>query len=323
MGCALRLCPPTFVAVSTDVLSFFRRDQSASCSFSLKPAKSSAIHSACAAAISAKAACPASVRRTRTARRSSSGTLRSIRPDSASRSTSPVTLPFETIMRRDSSPSSSPSSTRSSCASRSKRGSVVPKRARSRWRTSASIEAGGRQQPQPEPQLQPMIHRAVGDLRIPRRRDRGGKRCRNRMGRSCSPRVLSGWIALSAKDCFMSKQSPGSGQVFLPQRRGRESTSSQRFSPTRASPRPPPAAGSLPSARPCRGARRGEKLGRGPLSRISPPRMTITRSHSRRTTERSWLMKASVSQLVLSFSSSDRICALSTRRGRRRSRRRA
>ena len=71
--------PKGIVAVRTDVLSFLSRDQSASCSFSLKPVKSSEIHSACADAISAKAARPCSVRRTRTARRSSSGTLRSIK----------------------------------------------------------------------------------------------------------------------------------------------------------------------------------------------------------------------------------------------------
>ena len=109
---------------------------------------------------------PASVRRTRTARRSASGTLRSIRPACASRSTRPVTLPFDTIMRRDSSPSSSPSSTRSSCASRSKRGSVVSKCSRSRCRTSTSIRFADGEQPQPEPELHPVVLRPLGDLRF-------------------------------------------------------------------------------------------------------------------------------------------------------------
>ena len=156
------------------------------------------------------------------------GTLRSISPDSASRSTSPVTLPFETIIRRDSSPSSRPSSTRSSCARRSKRGSVVPKRRagaggprlRSGWRSPAAAARAAT--PADDPWT-------VGDLRfrvdvIAEGNDAGTgwdgavHRGRSRAGPS------------GAKDCFMSKQSPDCGQVCRLSTRRSSHFSSERAS---------------------------------------------------------------------------------------------
>src|SRR3978361_1311343 len=61
-------------------------------------------------------------------------------PNPTSRSTSPVTLPFETIIRFETSDSVMPSGTLSSWAIRSKRGSVTSKRSRNRLRTSPSIK---------------------------------------------------------------------------------------------------------------------------------------------------------------------------------------
>ena len=82
---------------------------------------------------------PSAVRLTICTRRSFGAGRRSIRPCSTSRSTRPVTLPFDTIMRCESSPSVMPFGARSSCASRSKRGSVMSKLSRRRRRTSVSI----------------------------------------------------------------------------------------------------------------------------------------------------------------------------------------
>jgi hypothetical protein len=82
---------------------------------------------------------PSAVRLTICARRSFGDGRRLIRPCSTSLSTNPVTLPFDTIMRCESSPSVMPFGARSSCAIRSKRGSVTSKLSRSRRRTSLSI----------------------------------------------------------------------------------------------------------------------------------------------------------------------------------------
>ena len=67
-------------------------------------------------------------------------------PRRRARSVMPVTLPPVTMSRRDSSPMRKPSGLRSSCAIRSKRGSVVAKRSRRRARTrprSASCTSAG------------------------------------------------------------------------------------------------------------------------------------------------------------------------------------
>ena len=69
----------------------------------------------------------------------------------------PVTLPPVTIMRCDSSLIFSPSGARSSCAIRSKRGSVVPNCACRFVRTRVLDLVRAGEQPQPQPQRQVMI----------------------------------------------------------------------------------------------------------------------------------------------------------------------
>ena len=73
------------------------------------------------------------------ARRSPGSSKRSTRPSFSSWSTIAVTLPPVTISRRESSFIFRPSRWRSSCAIRSKRGSVVPNSSRSPERTRRSI----------------------------------------------------------------------------------------------------------------------------------------------------------------------------------------
>src|SRR5258708_5275700 len=76
---------------------------------------------------------PFFVSRTITLRRSLGSSRRVTRPASVSLSTKPVTAPFETISRRDSSDMVSPSEKRSSWASTSKRAIEVPNSLRRRW----------------------------------------------------------------------------------------------------------------------------------------------------------------------------------------------
>src|SRR5581483_10955139 len=107
-------------------------------SFSERSENMSAIQSSCSAAILRNSARPAFVSRMTWTRRSFADVRRSRWPDSTSRSTRPVTLPLETIIRFETSDSVIPSGTLSSCAMRSKRGSVTPNRSRSRLLTSPS-----------------------------------------------------------------------------------------------------------------------------------------------------------------------------------------
>ena len=74
-----------------------------------------------------------------TTRRSVSEVRRSRWPDSTNRSTSPVTLPLETIIRFETSDSVMPSGALSSWAIRSNLGSVTSNRSRNRLRTSPSM----------------------------------------------------------------------------------------------------------------------------------------------------------------------------------------
>src|SRR5207302_472767 len=113
---------------------------SSSCSRRERPASSFTTHSSCARAISPKLRSPARVSRMRKARRSAGSSSRSTSPSFSSWSTMAVTLPPVTISRRESSFILSPSRWRSSCAIRSKRGSVVAKRSRRRERTRCSIK---------------------------------------------------------------------------------------------------------------------------------------------------------------------------------------
>ena len=75
---------------------------------------------------------------TRKARRSAPSDSRTTRPSSSRESVRPVTLPPVTMSLLDSSLIRSPCGERSSCAIRSKRGSVVPKRVCKRRRTRLS-----------------------------------------------------------------------------------------------------------------------------------------------------------------------------------------
>ena len=113
---------------------------SASMSFGVRPAKISPTQSALTRAMLRKNFCPSAVRLTICTRRSFGSGRRRISPCSARRSTRPVMLPFDTIMRCDSSPSVMPFGARSSCASRSKRGRVMSNWSRRRRRTSFSIK---------------------------------------------------------------------------------------------------------------------------------------------------------------------------------------
>ena len=105
-----------------------------------RPAKISPTQSALTRAMLRKNFWPSAVRLTICTRRSFGSGRRRMSPCSARRSTRPVMLPFDTIMRCDSSPSVMPFGARSSCASRSKRGRVMSNWSRSRRRTSVSIK---------------------------------------------------------------------------------------------------------------------------------------------------------------------------------------
>src|SRR5260370_32742029 len=108
-------------------------------SFGVRSPKMSAIHNSCSAAILRNSARPAFVSRITWTRRSESEVRRSRWPDSTRRSTSPVTLPFETIIRFETSDNVMPSGALSSWAIRSKPCSVTSKRSLHRPRTSPSI----------------------------------------------------------------------------------------------------------------------------------------------------------------------------------------
>ena len=87
-----------------------------------------------------------------------------IRPCSASRSTRPVMLPFDTIMRCDNSPSVMPFGARSSCASRSKRGSVMSNCVAQPAAHLVLDQGRAGEQPQPQPQLGLVVVGPLGTL---------------------------------------------------------------------------------------------------------------------------------------------------------------
>src|SRR3954454_11333148 len=94
--------------------------------------------------MASKARFPTAVRRTRCARRSRAEVVRVTSPSFTSRVVRPVRFPLLTRSRRASSPMVSPSrdsrAAMSSCASMSKRGSVLEKSSRKRPRTRDSIK---------------------------------------------------------------------------------------------------------------------------------------------------------------------------------------
>src|SRR6266849_2456208 len=108
-------------------------------SFGPRSEKMSAIHVSCSAAILRNSARPVFVSRITCTRRSDSEVRRSTWPESTRRSTSPVTLPLDTIVRFETSDSVMPSGTLSSWAIRSNLGSVTSNRSRNRLRTSPSM----------------------------------------------------------------------------------------------------------------------------------------------------------------------------------------
>src|SRR5882724_852480 len=107
------------------------------------PASMDSIQRRWSAAMASNARLPAAVRRTRCARRSCDEVARVTRPSFTKRLVKPVRFPLLTSSRRASSPMVSPSRDSreaiSSCASMSKRGSVVAKFVRKRPRTRDSI----------------------------------------------------------------------------------------------------------------------------------------------------------------------------------------
>src|SRR5882724_6798216 len=108
------------------------------------PASMDSIQRRWSAAMASNARLPAAVRRTRCARRSCDEVARVTRPSFTKRLVKPVRFPLLTSSRRASSPMVSPSRDSreaiSSCASMSKRGSVVAKFVRKRPRTRDSIK---------------------------------------------------------------------------------------------------------------------------------------------------------------------------------------
>src|SRR5262249_51775963 len=103
IDCAHR-APPLPMALRADALVLASSRMSVSISSVDKSASMSAIQSPFARAIAQKKRRPSPVRLTSCARRSLGEGRRLMRPCSSSRSTRPVTLPFDTIMRCDSSP---------------------------------------------------------------------------------------------------------------------------------------------------------------------------------------------------------------------------
>src|SRR5262245_7913059 len=101
-------------------------------------------HVSCALAMAVNSLRPRGVSRTMMARRSSAGAWRTTILSDTSRSMMPVTLPFETIRKRDSSVMVMPSGFLSSAAITSNCGSVTSNWTRSRSRTSASIARAAR-----------------------------------------------------------------------------------------------------------------------------------------------------------------------------------
>src|SRR5947207_13296191 len=104
IGCAHRGTPLP-IALRAEALVLARSRISVSISSPERSASMSAIQSPFSRAIARKKRRPSAVRLTSCARRSLGEGRRLMRPCSTSRSTSPVTLPFETIMRCDNSPS--------------------------------------------------------------------------------------------------------------------------------------------------------------------------------------------------------------------------
>src|SRR5437763_10794480 len=136
---AVHRLAPLPIALRADAFVLASSRSSVSISPAERSENISPIQSPLARAMARKKRRPCAVRLTSWARRSLGAGRRATRPCSTSRSTSPVTLPFDTIMRWESSPSVIPFGVRSSCAIRSKRGKVTPKLSRSRRRTSLSI----------------------------------------------------------------------------------------------------------------------------------------------------------------------------------------
>src|SRR6476660_10628143 len=101
-------------------------------------------HVSCALAMAVNCFRPRGVSRTLMARRSSAGAWRVTSLSDTSRSMMPVTLPFDTIRKRESSVMVMPSGFLSSAAITSNCGSVTPNSTRNRSRTSASIARAAR-----------------------------------------------------------------------------------------------------------------------------------------------------------------------------------
>src|SRR5882672_3966992 len=113
------------------------------------PASRPTTHPSCARAISPKVRSPARVRWMRNARRSPGSSKRSTSPSFSSWSTMAVILPPVTISRRERAFIFRPSGCRSSCAIRSKRGSVVANSPRSlerTWRSISCVQVSRRSQ---------------------------------------------------------------------------------------------------------------------------------------------------------------------------------
>ena len=81
-------------------------------------------------------------------------------------------LPFDTIMRCDNSPSVMPFGARSSCASRSKRGSVMSNCVAQPAAHLALDQRRAGEKPQPQPQLGLVVVRPLGDLGLGIERNR-------------------------------------------------------------------------------------------------------------------------------------------------------
>src|SRR5262249_29629172 len=104
VGCAHRVAPLP-MALRADALALAGSRIRVSMSSAERSASMSPIQSPFARAMARKRRRPSAVRLTSCTRRSLGDGRRLTRPCSSSRSTKPVTLPFDTIMRFDSSPS--------------------------------------------------------------------------------------------------------------------------------------------------------------------------------------------------------------------------